>query len=174
MSHTFSLLSAAFVEGRRSLIIRTLMLLAPVLLMAPNMATAQAGVYSDDLGKCLVKSTDDNDRVLLVQWVFSIFSLNPAVGSLAAVTTAQRDSLNKKAETIFSRLLTGNCRKETIDALKYEGDTAIAASFQVLGQVASRDLMTDPHVAVGMKQFGHYFSGDQKLKALLKDAGISR
>jgi hypothetical protein len=134
---------------------------------------AQAGVYTDDLSKCLVKSTNTNDRVVLVQWMFAMLTLHPAVRSFVSVPDAQRDTATKTAAALFGRLLTADCRKESVNALKYEGVSAIGASFQVLGQVASRDLMTDPNVAKGMKQLGTDLDSDQKLKDLLKDAGVA-
>ena len=134
---------------------------------------AHAGVYTDDLSKCLVKSTSTNDRVVLVRWMFATLSLHPAVRSFVSVPDQQRDDATKAAAGLFTRLLTADCRKESVNALKYEGATAIGASFQVLGQVASRDLMTDPNVSKGMQQLGADIDNDQKLKDLLKDAGIA-
>ena len=133
---------------------------------------AHAGVYTDDLSKCLVKSSDNNDRVTLVQWMFAALTLHPSVQSLASVNAEQRSTVNKKMASIFVRLLAENCRKETIDALKYEGPAALGVSFQVLGQVAGRDLMTEQHVANGMGELEADLGGDEKLKSLLKDAGV--
>ncbi len=144
-----------------------------LLLLGPVSPGAQAGVYTDDLSKCLVKATSTNDRVVLVRWMFAMLALHPAVQPLASVAPDQRDSATKIAAGLFARLLTADCRKESVNALKYEGTAAIGASFQVLGQVASRDLMTDPNVSTGMHQLGADLDNDQKLKDLLKDAGIA-
>lgn len=135
--------------------------------------SAQAGVYTDDLSKCLVKSTSTTDRVVLVRWMFAMLALHPAVQPLASVSAEQREGASKTAAGLFARLLTADCRNESVSALKYEGVAAIGSSFQVLGQVASRDLMTDPNVAKGMHQLGTDLDSDQKLKDLLKDAGIA-
>jgi hypothetical protein len=143
------------------------------LLVALHGTKARAGVYTDDLSRCLVKSSDSNDRVMLVQWMFTAFALHPAVQPLASITAEQRSSATKKVATLFVRLLTENCRKEAVDAMKYEGEAAIDTSFQVLGGVASRDLMTDPQVSKGMGALGDDLSNEEKLKALLKDAGIT-
>jgi len=148
-------------------------LLLALMLFGMCSLSAKAGVYTDDLSKCLVKSTSTNDRVLLVRWMFAMLALHPAVQPLSSVTAAQRDDASKTAAGLFARLLTADCRKEAVNALKYEGVAAIGASFQVLGQVASRDLMTDPNVSKGMHQLGTDLDGDQKLKDLLKDAGVA-
>src|SRR5690348_9773307 len=94
---------------------------------------AQAGVYTDDLSKCLVKSSNRADRSVLVQWIFSGLSLHPAVQPFVSITEEQRDAFNEKAAALLSRLLVDDCRKEAIVALKYEGTAAFDASFQVLG-----------------------------------------
>jgi hypothetical protein len=73
---------------------------------------------------------------------------------------------------LLSRLLVDDCRKETIDALKYEGSAALDASFQALGHIASGDLMTEPHVAKGVTGLIPYLADDERLESLLKAAGI--
>jgi hypothetical protein len=147
--------------------------LLSLLLLTFNPAKATAGVYTDDLTKCLVKSTSDQDQILLIKWIFAMFALHPAVQPLAAVTADQRDTLDKDGASLMSRLLTENCRQQAIDALKYEGISAVRDSFQVLGQVATRGLMTDPHVTDGMAKLGKYFSEDEKMKKFIKDVGVA-
>jgi len=132
---------------------------------------AFAGVFADELSKCLVKSSSTDDRVLLVQWMFGALSLHPAVQPMVSVKPEQRDVATKKAGVIFSRLLTENCRKESVAALKNEGNSAVGVAFGVLGQVASRDLMSNPNVEKGMGDLGTQLEGDAKLAALLKEAG---
>jgi len=133
---------------------------------------AAAGVYTDDLSKCIVKSASTSDQELLVQWMFSMLSLNPAVTPLSTVTSAQRDDYNKKMADLTVRLVAVSCAKEATDAIKYEGGLALQQSFQVLGQVAARSLMSGPGVATGMQSLGKYFAADDRLKVLMKNAGL--
>ena len=118
--------------------------------------SAEAGPYSDELAKCLVKSTTDADKNYLVKWLFAAAALHPAVKSIASVTDAERNELNKNAAKLFERLMTESCKSETQDALKYEGPTTLQASFEVLGQVAGRGLLSDPTVAKSMADFANY------------------
>jgi hypothetical protein len=155
-------------------LVQALAAVAVILLTGLHGTVVQAGVYTDDLSNCLVKSSNDTDRLVLVQWIFSGLSLHPAVQPLVSITTEQRDAFNEKVAALFSRLLVDDCRKEAIDALKHEGSAAFDASFQVLGQVASRDLMTEPHVAKGLLSgLAVYLANDEKLKILLEAAGIA-
>lgn len=150
--------------------------IAAVALLLCGVATprAWAGLYTDALTKCLVQSSDSNDHGMLVQWMFAALSLHPMVAPMSAVTPQQREDANKKVEALFSRLLTYDCRAQALDALKYEGTSAVGASFRVLGQVAARDLMSNSHVAKGIDQLGVYFAADDKFRELLKAAGLNK
>jgi len=84
---------------------------------------AVAGIYSDELAKCLVRETTDGDRTFLVKWIFASASVHPAVRSIASVSDADRTELNKKVAKLVEKLLTESCKNETQEALKYEGPT---------------------------------------------------
>lgn len=109
-----------------------------------------AGVYTDDLSKCLVASTTVTDRNNLVRWMFAAAAKHPAVSEIVAVTPDVMEQTNKKMGDLVNRLLLVACKKETKEAIKYEGGTTIEASFQVLGQVAGRELFSNPAVAEGL------------------------
>ena len=101
-------------------------------------SAANAGVYGDDMAKCLVRSTTTQDRSVLVKWIFAAAASNPEVKSMVSVTERQREKLNKSIAKLFERLLTDSCRHETQAAYKYEGKSTISSSFNLLGQVAGR------------------------------------
>jgi hypothetical protein len=135
-------------------------------------SSAQAGVYTDDLSKCLVSQSSDADKVALMQWFFAAMALHPAVRTLAPMTAAQHDAYNKTGAELMQRLMLVDCRTQTVTAIKYEGATAIATSFAVLGQVAARGLMSDPTVTAGMQKMNDYMNKPQ-WDAMAKDAGIA-
>ncbi len=130
---------------------------------------AVAGPYTDDLTKCLVSSTSDVERNALVKWIFAVMSSHPEVKSIASVSDAQIDQLNRSAGALFMKLLTESCKTKTEQALKYEGPSAIGASFQVLGQVAGRELFASPSVAKNMAGMQKYID-EKKIKALIEAA----
>ena len=109
-----------------------------------------SGPYTDDMARCLVKSTSDTDKVFLVKWMFAAAALHPAVRSISSVSDAERDELNRNTATLFERLVTESCRSEAQEAVKYEGPASIQTSFQVLGHVAAQGLFSDPDVARGL------------------------
>ena len=78
-----------------------------------------------------------------------------------------RDSLNKETAGLYMRLMTDSCKTQLHDAFKYEGSGAIGSAFQLLGQVASQEMFSDPSVAAGMTDLMKHFD-DVKLKAVLE------
>ncbi len=107
---------------------------------------AQAGTYSDDLSRCLVESSTPQDKSLLVKWMFTSMALHPDIASMANVTQAQRDTANKDAAEMFSRLMTVTCLEQSKKAIQFEGAAAIEQGFNAFGQVAGRELFAHPNV----------------------------
>jgi hypothetical protein len=130
-------------------------------------ATANAGVYSDDMARCLVTSTSPKDKTDLVRWIFANASLHPDVAGIARVTDATRDKLNREVASLLEKLVTDTCRKQSQDAFRYEGRTAFEQSFSTLGQVAMRELMSDKTVSAGFAAFTKYLD-KEKLEAIGK------
>ena len=127
--------------------------------------TAHAGLYSDDLSRCLVEKTTKEDRVALVRWMFAAASSHPAVASLSKVTPEQLDSANKSLAELFTRLMTESCHEQAKKALQYEGMATIQTSFAVLGQVAGSELFASPEVKQSMGGLDKYID-KKKLEEL--------
>lgn len=129
-------------------------------------ATSYAGVYSDDMGKCLVSATSQEDKTALVRWIFATAALHPDVASIAKVSEEERAQMDRNIAALFERLVTEACRNETRQAIRYEGmNTAFESSFALLGKVAMQELMTDARVGAGFESFTKYLD-QQKLQEL--------
>ena len=126
---------------------------------------ASAGPFADDMAKCLVNSTSAEDRTVLVKWMFGLITLHPDLTAMSSVSSKQRDELSRSVGALFQRLLLESCRSQTKQALQNEGPETAQSAFQVLGQVATRGLFTDPHVMEGLKDLAKYVD-DEKFKAL--------
>ena len=112
-----------------------------------------------------VASTTVQDKTELVRWIFANAALHPEVASIAQVSAEQRTSMNRSAGALIERLLTVTCRKQTKDALMFDGPAALQQSFQVLGQVAMGSLMSHPAVGAGFNEFGK-FVDEKKIREL--------
>ena len=128
---------------------------------------AHAGPFSDDLAKCLVSSTTVDDRTSLVRWFFAAASVHPAVEPLTAVTQKQLDASNKTVAELFTRLLTDACLAEARSALKFEGPSTFETSFQILGEVAGKEMFSHPAVNTAVMGMTAYLD-DNTLKTALE------
>jgi len=135
-------------------------------------APAAAGPYSDDLAKCLVKHASTADHEALVRWMFAALAAGPAVHDIAKATPEQRAAISQTAGRMFVRLVTQDCHAETVAALKYEGAAAMEFGFNTLGNVAARDLMTDPAVQAEMSSLDKGMDSSA-FDAISKEAGIA-
>lgn len=109
--------------------------------------SAHAGLYSDDLSRCLVEQTTKEDRTQLVRWMFAAAAAHPAVAAIAKVTPQQQEQSNKVIGDLIMKLLTESCLEKAKKAMTYEGPATIQTSFSVLGQVAAGELFASPEVA---------------------------
>ena len=130
---------------------------------------ASAGLYADDLSRCLVEKTTAADKNALVRWVIATTTLHPAVQSLANVSVAERTRANRETALLFERLLTESCIAQTRQAAKYEGAAALQTGFQTLGQVAMAELFANPDVAKGLGELDKLIDAKKLQQALQAD-----
>jgi hypothetical protein len=139
-----------------------------LLVLSGVASNANAGLYTDDMSRCLVEASSKEDKATLMRWMFVALSQNPSISSLSSATAADVEKSNAAVGALFMRLLTVDCAEKTKKAIKYEGGAAIQASFEVLGRVASSELFTDPKVNAVMAGLDKYV--DKKKLDALKDS----
>ena len=132
-------------------------------------SSALAGIYSDDLAKCFVSATTIADRNGLVKWMFTSAALHPAVKSIVTVSPAQQKVSDQFMAKLSERLMFESCKTQMAEAVRYEGPMALQAGFQGLGQVAGRELFSDPSVAKAMGNLNNYID-KQRMEKLLGPA----
>lgn len=130
-------------------------------------AISEAGPYADDLSKCLVESTSQRDRVELVRWMFASMSRHPAVEPIASVSDEQLEAASEEVAELFMSLLTDSCRLEAENALQFEGGSTFEGAFSVLGNVAGREIFTNPEVAEGLALLDKYVD-DEELSSIFE------
>lgn len=139
---------------------------------AASVSPAGAGVYGDELSKCLVESAGAKDRATFVVWMFSAMSYHPDVAGYSTLTDAQRTAMAGDAGGLMQRLLVKDCRQQSVKALKYEGASALPDAFRLFGEVAMQGLTSHPAVSAGLEELGQGI--DQKqFDDLAKEAGAS-
>jgi hypothetical protein len=149
---------------------RSALALAMALLLAsraPLPAQTEAGPA---LSTCLVASISPTERATLVQWVFAVLAVHPALRNITAVADTTRESLSRSVAQAIERLVTDSCRRETRAALANGNPNIFENSFGVLGQAAMTDLFSDPGVTAALAAVGKYFDQERLQKALAPDS----
>jgi len=134
--------------------------------IALHSSNGSAGVYSDSLGKALVSASTPAEKVALVRWMFVAMSLHPGVKDLVSISPQQRTDSNQAVGRMFTRLLTEACVVEAREAVKYEGSSAISGSFQILGQVAAREIFGNQDVTAGLADLEKFIDAEKIQKIL--------
>jgi hypothetical protein len=141
-------------------------LLAAGLLAA---ASAGAGPYSDDLAKCMVRTSSPADRAEFVKFLFSAIAQHPDVSSMANIPPKQMEATMKATGELIQRLLLQSCRSEAQLAIHYESMQSVFSAFQFYGQAMAAELWGNPIVAGKMKDLNKYLDVE-KFKAFEAEA----
>ena len=126
---------------------------------------AHASPQVEALGRCVADSTTGKDRKDLARWLFVAMSAHPEMKSLANVPGDAVEEVSRVAGALFTRLLADSCPAQVKAAVQSGGGAAIQAAFNVLGQLAMQELMTDKDVAGTMAILERHLD-KQKLDAL--------
>lgn len=124
-------------------------------------SNAVSGPFADDLSKCLLQKTNETDKVQLMRWIFIAVSKHPDVNGFVSISKKESSLVNKNTALLIQDLVVNRCHDEAKKALKYEGDKAWAASFELLGGVAMSELMKNKKVNTYMEEMGNYFDGNE-------------
>ena len=113
-----------------------------------------AGPFTDNLTRCIVVSTSDDDYKKLVNWIFRVVSEHPHIKSNVGdvYSKIQKIKADVNLAEIFTKLLTRRCKTEAIQAFKYEQDIALFESFKMLGEISMQKLMEDPAVSKSVEE----------------------
>jgi len=135
-------------------------------LSLPAAANAAPGPATAALSQCLMASTTADDRVVLVDWIFSIIAQHPSVKNMVNISDAQRTDINKKTGALFTRLMIDSCGTQLKAAVEQDGTNAVQDAFGTLGEAAMGDLMGDSNVQAASNEMSAYFD-EKRLEDLL-------
>lgn len=134
---------------------------------AITIPSAVAGSATDALSICLADNTTGKDRKDLARWVWIGMSAHPEIKSLANVPDTKRDELDRLLASMFTRLITEDCRLQAKEAIKKEGNESFEAAFGAFGKLAMKELMTDSSVNASFTRFTKYID-EKKVNSALE------
>jgi len=126
-----------------------------------------AGIYVDDLTRCLISQTTTNDRTLLARWMVFSYAQHPANAGFVSSDLSKKDAVNATMAELVSRLLLVSCLEQVKKAIRFEGQSSLEQSFKALGEMAAVELMESPTVLETMNGFTTHLD-EQKLIELFQ------
>tara|TARA_B100001059_G_C17259390_1_gene298165 strand:- start:5 stop:451 length:447 start_codon:yes stop_codon:yes gene_type:complete len=117
-----------------------------------------AGPFTDNLTRCILVSTDEDDYTKLVNWIFRVVAEHPDIKSDVGDVYSKNQKImaDVNLAEVFTKLLTKRCKTESIQAFKYEQDIALFESFKILGEISMQKMMADPAVSKSVEEFTKY------------------
>lgn len=130
---------------------------------------AAAGVYGDDLGRCLVSKTPEDEQLNFLAFAAVAMAQHPAVQPYTQTSTAHLEELQGKAAKVLEVAMTETCRTEAVAAIRFEGPIAVSTALQTFGMAAMRNLTLHPAVAEAFNVTSSKIDSS-KFDALTKEA----
>lgn len=118
---------------------------------------------TEAFGQCLIGKTTGDDRLLLARWMTFAFATHPVVQDAVTVDQTRLDEADKKMGELVMTLLAERCQAEVKAAVAAEGSAGVAMekAFEMLGMVASQEVIMDQKVQARINAFGAYLDEAQ-------------
>ncbi|NTS76279.1 hypothetical protein HR060_05300 [Catenovulum sp. SM1970] len=129
------------------------MMVLAIGLLSTSVATA--ATPTEQLGTCLVDSLNGKERKQLAKWIYFAIGSHPEINQYLKATPNDVDTSDKYVGELITKLLTVNCPKELVAANKVD-PLAIQKAFELVGQVAMQELMTNPATMKALTNYANY------------------
>lgn len=126
-----------------------------------------ANANSQELATCFIDSLNGKERKQLVKWIFLSMAAHPDLVAYSSVSEEDRLKSDKTAGELVTRLFVENCPSQAKKAQKAD-PLAIQKAFEVVGQVAVQELMTNNTVTQAIINYANY-ADVKKIHALLSE-----
>ena len=120
---------------------------------------------TQSLGACLVDSLNGKERKQLAKWIYFAIAAHPEISDFSKASSKDIDSTDQYIGGLVTRLLTVDCPTE----MKLANDLdplAMQQAFELVGQVAMQELMTNENVMSSITGYIKYADMD-KINSLL-------
>lgn len=108
---------------------------------------------SQALGRCFVLKTTGADRLLIARWLAGAMGSGSATKDLVTVNQARKTATDQGMAQLFTRLFTQDCAEQAAPLMKARDSKGVEAAGGMLGEIAMRELMSDPAVSASI--FGY-------------------
>lgn len=145
------------------MMLRTIAAVFALLVRLPAWAQSPGAL----LNKCLADSTTGKDRQNLARWFFAAMTVHPEIRDLTSATPELADQTSRSMAVIVTRLLTGSCVSEAQAVVRSEGSPGLGKGFEILGQLAMMELLSNADVVASVSRFERYID-QEKMRPVLE------
>jgi hypothetical protein len=123
---------------------------------------------TEKLGVCLIDNLNGKERKMLAKWIFFAIAAHPEISSYSNATSSDVMKNDKEIGSLITRLLTEDCPNE-LKAADQIDPQAIEKAFELVGQVAMQEVMTNQAVSKTIANYVKYTDQEKINKILLNE-----
>jgi hypothetical protein len=123
--------------------------------------------FTDKLGGCMVDALNGKERKQLAKWIFFAIAAHPEIKSYLKATAQNIAETDESIGKLITRLLIDDCPEE-LKAAYRTNPQALQQPFELLGQVAMQELLTDQSVTKAITNYVQY-TDLEKINLLMID-----
>jgi len=144
------------------LVLFSTIVIAVLLAITIQVNTVYAGVYSNQLTRCIIEAMDKQDKVQFSRYFVLMYSQSPEVQDMVSISEKQERNILENIAKLYSKLMTKSCKKLTKKVMKYEGTKGIVKSFTMLGRIRAQQIMKSKEVQEMFKIYNKYLTNELK------------
>lgn len=118
-----------------------------------------------DLGPCMIDALNGKERKQLAKWIFFAIAAHPDINSYLNATADDISESDEQIGKLITRLLTSDC-PDQLRAVGQKDPLALQKSFELVGQVAMQELMTNKNVMQAITNYAQY-ADQEKINSVL-------
>lgn len=126
-------------------------LLLALIIATPVMAASPTNTFAN----CLVDSLNGKERKNLAKWIFFSMAAHPDIQAYANVTPKDVQENDAYIGHLVTRLLADDCPAQLKQANAADPQ-AVKKAFELVGQVAMQELMSNQNVARSITNYARY------------------
>ncbi len=112
------------------------------------------------LSGCLVDTLNGKERKSLAKWIFFSIAAHPEIKPYSKASPKDIETSDKYTGDLITRMLTENCPNE-LKAANKANPLALQEAFQLVGQVAMQELMTNDDVMKTISSYTQYLDQEK-------------
>ncbi len=140
---------------------KALLILISIIGPSPIFAQDNTTIFAN----CLVDALNGKERKEMAKWIFMSMAVHPSIELYASISDDGRLKSDKYVGALVTRLLAEECPNEMAAAHK-DNPLAIKKGFELVGQVAMQEIMTNEATMVALTEYAKYVDME-KIKGVL-------